>query len=675
MAPFSFTNPVFTPTHSSIRVNAFWFLSLVLSLTTVLVGIVTLQWLREYQSYPGLSPRDTRAVFRMRSEGMERWYVWRIFTILPLLLQAALILFFGGIIDFLLALESKVAIPVAIVIGSALLFLAATTALPTLQGLFLYLPFLFVRDLSEPPTQCPYKSPQAHAFRTMLSSSFTLAHHTFLTLRPLFQRISSLFRLPPGSEIEADNIEHHYVLSQLLVTWQKKTWIDFDSAWLSLRGICVQGLKDQQPGLNSHCHKLHPNFLRLFDSVRAVQEAIQDSTFNQTDMFRSAIYHCFSDMSTTFLTDSWSKHYYTFHEDTFHRQHRYFFTLWYEGAADYESQYKFNYHEPLTRRWDSDQDLNLTTFHYQNLQLFAWQTWAANSQVFLNHAAELHIRLAKCWGTAQFVHSSEREPGTQLPCHLLLPYDWKLCMNSVLLWQYSHVIMAFFKSAANIGDEIRPNCLIAHPCVIDFLEGAASTTELAMTLPGLPTTQYDIGLSDAYSAVFSYIRDQLNLSLASIATNDQDTIRPGIFIFYTSAIYVRNLMAEGAYHWDALNRDSIGLLLPLLQNYRRQTIDIGIVDEFLEHQFTGIDFGFVRFSKEWWSFLDYEVCSVDVYLYLDPNSWMSQSPENLQVSHPHASNDSVDRGVGTSDSNHVVVPIEYSSTRIPNPNRERLSSL
>src|SRR6188768_1131429 len=36
-------------TSSNLRVNAFWFVSLILSLTTVLVGTVALQWLREHQ--------------------------------------------------------------------------------------------------------------------------------------------------------------------------------------------------------------------------------------------------------------------------------------------------------------------------------------------------------------------------------------------------------------------------------------------------------------------------------------------------------------------------------------------------------------------------------------------------------------------------------------------------
>ncbi|KIM36337.1 hypothetical protein M413DRAFT_33824, partial [Hebeloma cylindrosporum] len=39
----------FSPSPSSYRINALWFASLVLSLATVLVGIVSLQWIREHQ--------------------------------------------------------------------------------------------------------------------------------------------------------------------------------------------------------------------------------------------------------------------------------------------------------------------------------------------------------------------------------------------------------------------------------------------------------------------------------------------------------------------------------------------------------------------------------------------------------------------------------------------------
>ncbi|KDR84305.1 hypothetical protein GALMADRAFT_19977, partial [Galerina marginata CBS 339.88] len=92
-----------SPTRSSIRINNFWFISLVLSLTTVLVGTISLQWIREHQNYPNLPPRDTYALFNMRADGLKKWHIPKIFTALPLLLQSALVLFFAGIIDFLSA--------------------------------------------------------------------------------------------------------------------------------------------------------------------------------------------------------------------------------------------------------------------------------------------------------------------------------------------------------------------------------------------------------------------------------------------------------------------------------------------------------------------------------------------------------------------------------------------
>ncbi|KAF9555924.1 hypothetical protein CPC08DRAFT_642207, partial [Agrocybe pediades] len=150
----------FSPTPSSIRINIFWFLSLMLSLATVLIGIISLQWLREYQSYPSLTPRETLALFNMRSEAFERWHVKRIFSSLPLLLQAALVLFFGGIVDFLSQLQKEVAIPVTVVIGMTLLFLVLTTVLPAFQSSMLYVWACFFKNLSK-PSQCPYKSPQS----------------------------------------------------------------------------------------------------------------------------------------------------------------------------------------------------------------------------------------------------------------------------------------------------------------------------------------------------------------------------------------------------------------------------------------------------------------------------------------------------------------------------------
>ncbi|KAF9484146.1 hypothetical protein BDN70DRAFT_798223, partial [Pholiota conissans] len=97
--PASISSP-FSKTSSSVRINIFWFLSLILSLTTVLIGTIALQWLREHQEYTGSSAKEKIAILHMRSVALDVWRVPQIFTALPVLLQVALALFLAGLIDF-----------------------------------------------------------------------------------------------------------------------------------------------------------------------------------------------------------------------------------------------------------------------------------------------------------------------------------------------------------------------------------------------------------------------------------------------------------------------------------------------------------------------------------------------------------------------------------------------
>ncbi|KAF9550442.1 hypothetical protein CPC08DRAFT_647917, partial [Agrocybe pediades] len=152
---------------SAERINSFWFISLVLSLATALIGIISLQWLREYQSYANFNSEETFALFNMRKDGFERWHVPKVFTALSLLLQGALVLFLAGMVDLSFALGMKVGIPVIIAIALTLAFLLLTTVLPTLQGLL----YIFHLPRTNGPEtllpQCPYKSPQSAAFRIL----------------------------------------------------------------------------------------------------------------------------------------------------------------------------------------------------------------------------------------------------------------------------------------------------------------------------------------------------------------------------------------------------------------------------------------------------------------------------------------------------------------------------
>lgn len=236
------TNLGFTPSPSNLRVNIFWFISLVLSLAVALIGIIALQWLREHQRYePGMTPTRSLAIFNARSDGLKRWYIPQIFAGLPLLLQAALVLFFIGLADFLFAICIDVAIPVAVAVAIPILFLLVTTVLPTLQLYAMHLPY-FLRVNDRAPAPCPYKSPQALIFQRAAISSATLFNLfarafsavwiPFVVIIRLFVSSDKPFygKLAPFS-----TNDYHYQVFLNRLRSDAGNWMAMDSEWLSAR--------------------------------------------------------------------------------------------------------------------------------------------------------------------------------------------------------------------------------------------------------------------------------------------------------------------------------------------------------------------------------------------------------------------------------------------------------
>ncbi|KAF9254626.1 hypothetical protein L218DRAFT_460327 [Marasmius fiardii PR-910] len=88
----------------------------------------------------------------MRHQSLQKWGVSGMVNTLPLLLESALILFFLGVLDLLWSLNRVVAIVITVQVGLAILFLVATTVLPTMTFAW------------KPAIPCPYKSPQAWIF-------------------------------------------------------------------------------------------------------------------------------------------------------------------------------------------------------------------------------------------------------------------------------------------------------------------------------------------------------------------------------------------------------------------------------------------------------------------------------------------------------------------------------
>ncbi|KAL1718373.1 hypothetical protein EV715DRAFT_168287, partial [Schizophyllum commune] len=144
----------------AIRLNAYWFLSLILALSSAVVGILCKQWLRRYERDLSRTRDVPEAlgVRQMKYEGIIEWKVGAIVSSVPILLLCALVLFLVGIVELLLQLHRSIAVPAAIAVGAIVLFMLATTLLPLIQ----YATRAFSSWSLSP--QCPFKSPQSWLF-------------------------------------------------------------------------------------------------------------------------------------------------------------------------------------------------------------------------------------------------------------------------------------------------------------------------------------------------------------------------------------------------------------------------------------------------------------------------------------------------------------------------------
>jgi len=287
------------PSDSTIRVNTCWFLSLILSLITVLVGIVSLQWLREFQNYTrNLSSRKILAMRTMRSEAFQRWFVPQIFAGLPLLLQLALVLFFVGLVDYLFALNPTVALPVTILIASTFLFLFLTTTLPSVQSFVV----LSSPDMSSIPSECPYKSPQSWAFLRLCSS---LPIRTMLDVVGFFVFGVAIFPLSPLILV-LRIWDRHYSLWMLVERLRfalhlkylgtLNNWHLFDIFWLDRRETIAT--RSSLPA-TGHLTKAAGN--ADYDAARGLSHIINSDAHD--DVVALAVYHCFQELPLAVCQD------------------------------------------------------------------------------------------------------------------------------------------------------------------------------------------------------------------------------------------------------------------------------------------------------------------------------------------------------------------------------------
>jgi hypothetical protein len=125
----SFDPSPFKPTISTLRINTFWFLSLILSLLSALGASLAKGWVMQYASVtPGVSASDACSR-HLRFLGIKKWHLQMIVQSLPILLHVAFFLFSAGLVILLRdddvgianLILSLVAIMAAIYLGSSLL--------------------------------------------------------------------------------------------------------------------------------------------------------------------------------------------------------------------------------------------------------------------------------------------------------------------------------------------------------------------------------------------------------------------------------------------------------------------------------------------------------------------------------------------------------------------------
>ncbi|KAJ6462561.1 hypothetical protein C8R45DRAFT_1178289, partial [Mycena sanguinolenta] len=146
--------PSFKASASSVTCNALWFISLGLSLACALVATFVQQWARDFlhktdmQSAPIIRAR----IFSYLYYGLKRFQMHMVVEIIPLLLHMSLLLFFSGLVAFLIPVDLAMAIIAAIILAIVAIVYCTITLLP-LQYL-----------------DCPYQTPLSAFFWNFVPS-------------------------------------------------------------------------------------------------------------------------------------------------------------------------------------------------------------------------------------------------------------------------------------------------------------------------------------------------------------------------------------------------------------------------------------------------------------------------------------------------------------------------
>lgn len=153
---FSVSNQTTTPPAaplSAVCINSLWLSALIFSLAAATIAMSVKQWLNEYTSRVTRIPLQSVRIWHHRRHGLKKWKVAEIISILPILLQVALVLFVIGLVELLWTLNTIVATIITVQAILLFLFITCTMVIPAWA------------------VDCPYKSPQAWLIIVLLEWS------------------------------------------------------------------------------------------------------------------------------------------------------------------------------------------------------------------------------------------------------------------------------------------------------------------------------------------------------------------------------------------------------------------------------------------------------------------------------------------------------------------------
>ena len=167
------------PPDAIVQAQAILYASLAISLVSAFLAMLGKQWLSRYKSIDKRGPAIERSHDRQRKlDGVIVWFFDYVMALLPLLLQAGLLLLGSALTRYLWEVN--------IIVASVILGITST-------GVLFYLFIVIAGTISK---SCPYQTPFAHLFRYIIRYGLPTLYSVYTTVPPFFfANFSRLFEL------------------------------------------------------------------------------------------------------------------------------------------------------------------------------------------------------------------------------------------------------------------------------------------------------------------------------------------------------------------------------------------------------------------------------------------------------------------------------------------------